>query len=181
MDLETEFRELSAAETVFYLRLGLQLEVISLPDVSDWVDAVLLRDEAPETLLVELYVLLRTNRQQVLGYLSQLFPATERYTVRPALAWLQQQLANNTGALGQVLRALYRLRLLVSSEVEVGWIYGLAADYERSAPGPSESLQEVYLDTAAFLACYQDYTFANRSQWLYLDAVLEQRLASLRP
>jgi hypothetical protein len=180
MNLETEFRGLSGAETVFYLRLGLQLEAFTLAEVSDWVDEVLLRNEQPESFFVDLYLQLHTDKQQVLAYLSQIYSA-EPYTVRPALAWLQQQLAASPGALGQVLRSLYRLRLLVESEVEVGWIYGLSADFERSATGSAEALQEVYRDTEAFLACYHDYTFANRPQWLYLDAVLEQRLANLRP
>ncbi|TGD79569.1 hypothetical protein [Hymenobacter wooponensis] len=142
MDLEAEFRDLSGAETVFYVRLGLQLEVFALSEVSDWVDELLLREETPETFLVELYLLLRTDKEQVLAYLGQVYPP-ETYTVRPALAWLQQQLATSAGALGQVLRALYRLRLLVESEVEVGWIYGLAADFERCATGSDEDIQEV--------------------------------------
>jgi hypothetical protein len=179
MNLNAEFSGLSVSEAVFYVRLGLQLEVLTLADVSDWVDDIMLREKSPEAFFVELYLLLRTNRQQVLAYLSRAFEA-ESFSVRPGLAWLQQQLATNPQALGQVMQALYRLRLLVQSEVEVGWIYGLSAEFDHCATGPAEALQEVYRETEAFLACYQDYTFANRSQWLYLDAVMEQRLANLR-
>ncbi|MBX0289145.1 hypothetical protein K3G63_01775 [Hymenobacter sp. HSC-4F20] len=179
MDLEAEFSGLPLSEVAYYLRLGLQLEVVTLADVSEWVDAVLLREEAPNGFFVELYRLLRLRQPDVSAYLAAAFPPA-RFSARPALAWLQQRLAGGNWPLGRISRALYRLRTLVESEVEVGWIYGLAADYERAASGPAEALQEVYRETEAFLACYHDYTLANRAEWLYLDAVLPQRWAGLR-
>jgi hypothetical protein len=72
------------------------------------------------------------------------------------------------------------LRTLVESDKEVGWIYGLAADYERATSSQPDALQGVMQETKDFLACYHDYTFANRAQWPQLDTLMEQRLANLQ-
>ncbi|GGG57005.1 hypothetical protein [Hymenobacter glacieicola] len=173
-----KFKGLSVAETAFYARLGLQLELLTLVDLSEWVDNVLLHEAALESFFVELYRHLRTGKEQVVSHLTRACQG-ERFSVRPALGWLQQ-LAAGAWPVGRVIQSVYRLRTLVESDREVGWIYGLAADYERAADGPAEAMQDVYRETEAFLACYHDYTFANRYQWLYLDAVLPQRWANLR-
>ncbi|WP_045687281.1 hypothetical protein [Hymenobacter sp. AT01-02] len=177
-NLREELHQLSASEAAFYARLGLQLGVATLADVSEWVDDVLLQEPEPELFYLELYRYLRTGKDEVLAYLSLAFPP-ESFSVRPALAWLQQHLSAGSWSLGQTISALYRLRLLVTSDREIGWIYGLAADYEHSSQESAEALRDVYRETEAFLACYHDYTFANRAEWLYLDAALEQRLANL--
>ncbi|GAB3237051.1 hypothetical protein GCM10027346_28120 [Hymenobacter seoulensis] len=177
MKLDIEFSGLPPAEAAFYARVGLQLDVITLPDISEWVDEVLLREDEPTDFFVGLYRLVHTAKPEVPGFLAH--ASEESFSVRPCLGWLQQQLAAGEWSLGQLIRSLYRLRTLVESDREVGWIYGLAADYERAAEGAPELMPDLYQETQAFLACYQDYTFQNRAQWLYLDAVLEQRLASL--
>ncbi|MCB2377780.1 hypothetical protein LGH70_09320 [Hymenobacter sp. BT635] len=179
MNLDQEFRNLSVAEAVFYTRLGLQLEVISLSDVSDWVDEVLLREGEPDAFFVALYRLLHTEKHRLLEYLRQSFPEAS-FPVRPALAWLQQQFASGTQALKNTLTSLYQLRTLVTSEQEAACIYGLAADYEQAAATTEEARELVARETAAFLGCYREYTFANRAEWPRLDAVLEERLAKLR-
>ncbi|TGE29581.1 hypothetical protein E5K02_09035 [Hymenobacter metallicola] len=178
MNLDIEFQELPIVEAVFYTRLGLQLEVFTIRDVSDWVDEVLLREDEPDAFFGELYRLLHTEKQRVLAYLRQAFPEAS-FSVRPALAWLHQLFVTGQWALGPTLTSLYRLRTLVVSDQEVGWIYGLSADYEQAAAAPAAQ-PKVAQQTAAFLGCYQQYTFANRRQWPLLDAGLEVQLASLQ-
>ncbi|UPL47594.1 hypothetical protein [Hymenobacter sublimis] len=179
MHLDAEFQGVAVPEAAFYAQLGLQLELLTLADLSEWVDEVLLGEGALDKFFLELYRHLRTGRAQVAPYLARACQG-ESFSVRPVLGWLQQRLATGAWPLGRAIRAVYRLRTLVESDREVGWIYGLAADYERAADGPAEGLREVYHETEAFLACYQEYTFPNRHQWLYLDAILPQRWAHLR-
>jgi hypothetical protein len=179
MDLDTEFRSLPPEQAAFYAWQGLKLGIVSLSDVSDWVDEVVGRTAAPTSFFIELYKLLRTERPRVAAYLSTAFSAAS-FTVRPLLGWLHQLVSAAALPLGQILKALYQLRTLATSDQEVGWIYGLAADYERITADPAASLQGLHQETEAFLACYNDYTFANRARWPELDAGLEQRLAGLR-
>jgi hypothetical protein len=179
MNLDTEFEALSVAEAAFYVRLGLQLEVFTLAEVSDWVDEIIWRESAPDTFFLKLYRLLRTDKPEIQTYLKVSFPGVS-FSVRPAIGWLHWHLASGTRSLGQIVRSLYRLRTLVESDKEVGWIYGLAADYERATSTHPDTLREVKLETEEFLACYHDYTFANRTQWPQLDTLLEQRLANLQ-
>jgi hypothetical protein len=179
MNLDAEFETVPVAEAVFFVRLGLQLEVFSLAEVSDWVDEVMWRDPSPDPFFLQLYRLLRTDKSQIQAYLKMSFPAVT-FSVRPALGWLHWHLARGTRSLGQIVRSLYRLRTLVESDKEIGWIYGLAADYERAASTHPDALQEVKLEIEQFLACYHDYTFANRTQWPQLDTLLEQRLIDLQ-
>lgn len=179
MNLDAELRGLPTREAAFYVRLGLLLELLTLADVSDWVDEVLWREEEPEEFFLTLYGLLRTGKPRVPSYLKTAFPA-ETYPARPLLGWLQQQWATGRWPLSQLIRSLYRLRTLVQSDQEVGWIYALAADYEQAAGGPAEELLPVQQETEAFLACYREYTFANRGKWPQLDAKVEGYLANLR-
>ncbi|UOG73151.1 hypothetical protein MTX78_13560 [Hymenobacter tibetensis] len=179
MKLDTELEGLPVAEAAFYIRLALQVEVLERADISDWLDEVLLRDEPADTFFLHLYRVLHTNKQEVPRFLKNAFPDVY-FTVRPGIGWLYRQFATGTWPVSQLVRSLYRLRTLVESDAEVGWIYGLAADYERAAGGSLEEMQEVEHEAGAFLACYQDYTFSNRAQWQSLDAMLEQRLAGLR-
>jgi hypothetical protein len=165
-------------EAAFYTRLGLQLEVITLAHISEWVDEVLLREDFPDPFFLQLYRLLRTGKTEIPTYLRNSISDVS-FSARPALGWLQQ-VAGGTWRLGQVIRSLYRLRTLVKSDLEVGWIYSIASDYERAANDFPEITQEVQEETEAFLACYYDYTFANRALWSHLDLVLEERLANLR-
>ncbi|UYZ63746.1 hypothetical protein [Hymenobacter weizhouensis] len=177
MDLAAELQGLPQVEAAFYARLGLRLEVCTLADVSDWVDEVILREDVPESFFIQLYRLLRTGQDEVVAFLTRASgPAS--FSVRPGLGWLRQAQAAGW-PLGKVIKALYRLRTLVESDREVGWIYGLAADYERAAGASAEALREVQQETEAFLACYRDYTFRNRPRWPHLDDALEQRLAAL--
>lgn len=179
MNLDSEFRGLPIEEAVFYARLGLQLEVFTLADISDWADEVLLREENPDNFFLDFYRVLHTNKPEVPAYLRNLFPGTF-FSVRPALSWLHRQFTAGTWSLSQLIKSLYRLRTLVRADVEVGWIYGLAADYDRAITSVPEAMLEVEQETEAFLACYQDYTFGNRLHWRSLDVLLEQRLANLR-
>jgi hypothetical protein len=179
MNLDHEFRELLVVEAVFYTRLGLQLDLISLADVSDWVDETLLRQDEPDPFFVGLYRLLHTEKPRLLDYLRQSFPDAA-FSVRPAVAWLHQAFSAGTRSLADTLPSLYRLRTLVASDAEVAWIYGLAADHEQAAATTAAALEAVAKETAAFLSCYQGYTFANRAHWPALDAGLEEKLTNLR-
>ncbi|UOQ64673.1 hypothetical protein [Hymenobacter volaticus] len=179
MNLDSEFRGLPVEEAVFYARLGLQLELFSLADISDWIDEVLLREDNPNEFFLGFYRILHTNKLEVPAYLKNLFPDVF-FSVRPALCWLHRQLISGKWPMRQLIKSLYRLRTLVKADVEVGWIYGLAADYDRAVATTPEAMLEVEQDTDAFLACYQDYTFGNRSYWQSLDVLLEQRWANLR-
>ncbi|WP_375434012.1 hypothetical protein [uncultured Hymenobacter sp.] len=179
MNLDSEFRGLPVEEAVFYARLGLQLELFTMADISDWVDEVLLREESPDSFFLEFYRVLHTSKPEVPAYLKNLFPGAF-FSVRPAVGWLHRQFTTNTWPLSQLIRSLYRLRTLVRADTEVGWIYGLAADYDRAVATGPELMLEVEQETEAFLACYQDYTFGNRPYWRSLDVLLEQRLANLR-
>jgi hypothetical protein len=179
MDLDAEFESLPTEQAAFYAWLGLKLGILSLADVSDWVDEVVRHTDLPAGFFVDLYRLLRTGRPRVAQYLSTAFSAAS-FPVRPVLGWLHQLLAAGALPLGSVLKALYQLRTLVGTDQEVGWIYGLAADSERADAAQPQRLQDLQQQTEAFLACYHDYTFANRSAWPHLDPLVEQRLARLR-
>ncbi|HEX8425335.1 hypothetical protein [Hymenobacter sp.] len=179
MHLDSEFQGLPIEEAVFYTRLGLQLEVFTLADVSEWVDEVMLREASPNNFFLQFYRVLHTNKPGVPAYLKSSFPEAS-FSVRPGLGWLYQKLITDKWPLSQLIKSLYRLRTLVRSDMEVGWIYGLAADYDRAIASVPETMPEVEQETRVFLACYQDYTFDNRPYWQSLDVLLEERLANLR-
>lgn len=177
MNLVPELLGLPPVEAAFYARLALQLEISTPAGLSDWLDEAILREDAPDSFYIQFYRLLHTPGADVFGFLTRAIGAAS-YTVRPGLGWLQQLQAGGW-PLSRVIQALYRLRTQVESDREVGWVYGLAADYEQVAAGPPDALRELQLEAEAFLACYRDYTFQNRSRWPALDAALEQRLAAL--
>ncbi len=154
-------------------RLGLHTGILDRQIVVEWADQLVMQQEAPAYLLIELALGGRSNINDFIGLLDE---HTGEYkpevSKRVILGYLLHQFINSQITLEKAVRAIDWLAMHVDfSKEEHSFMAGIDDDYNLANEGICGTLFEIEAFLLRFLLIYQNFTLTNQQDWRELNDV----------
>lgn len=162
--------------------LGLTTNVIAQNEIVAWADGVILKDDAPDSFVVELSLVGNRDKNDIITLLNGFIgPEMAPVAGRVVLGLVYRRFVDGKLSLKNAVSAIDMLiRTAGLSEEEQRLMLPLDDGYALATSSTFGTVETIETETMRFLEVYKEFRLDNMHEWQEIDATIADKIKRLK-